>query len=158
MRSPRAADFAESALCVFIIINPGYHGRTELSGNLKSRFRPIAMIASDYVLLEVVFYSDGFDHAKPLAQKVTQLCKLSSSMFSFQSHLNFGMRAPKSAPLRAGQSTRRVRTLERNIILIRCMPDSNTSTLLLDNTKLFDAMIGAQPGQTIFIQHGVMFV
>lgn len=93
---------------IFITMNPGYEGRSNLPDNLKSLFRSFAMVVPDRNLIaQVMLYSQGIVTAEQLAEKVVNLFLLCQKRMSKQRHYDFGLRALKTLLVSAGALKRK---------------------------------------------------
>ncbi|OXB70414.1 UNVERIFIED_CONTAM: hypothetical protein H355_012305 [Colinus virginianus] len=127
---------------IFITMNPGYAGRTELPDNLTSLFRPVAMMAPDLSLIcEITLMAEGFEEAQFLARKVIILYQLMTQQLSKQDHYDFGLRAIRSVLSRAGNFRRSAPDSPEQEIMMQAILDLNLSKIVTDDLQLFEVLM-----------------
>lgn len=127
---------------LFITMNPGYAGRTELPENLKALFRSCAMIQPDFLpISENMLMAEGFVKARPLSIKFVTLYKLSSELLSKQHHYDWGLRAIKSVLRVAGMLKRADPDVDEDAILMRALRDFNTPKIPSNDIPIFLRLI-----------------
>jgi dynein heavy chain len=138
---------------IFITMNPGYAGRSELPDNLKSLFRPIAMIVPDSVqICRIALQAEGFRSADFLARKLENLYTLMKQTLSSQHQYDFGLRDIKSVLVMAGELRRRScrdsdkRTKEsegqfEQTLLLRAFYSINEPKLVSEDLPLFEGLL-----------------
>ena len=135
-------------MAIFITMNPGYAGRSNLPDNLKMLFRSLAMTVPDKVLIaQVMLYSQGFRQAELLASKIVPLFTLCSEQLSQQSHYDFGLRALKNVLVMAGNLKRdRIKADDQKNeseqeIVIQAIMDSFVPRLVADDLVLLNSLL-----------------
>ncbi|XP_040542548.1 dynein axonemal heavy chain 17 isoform X5 [Gallus gallus] len=128
---------------LFITMNPGYAGRTELPENLKALFRPCAMVVPDFELIcEIMLVAEGFIDAKLLARKFITLYTLCKELLSKQDHYDWGLRAIKSVLVVAGSLKRGDPSRAEDQVLMRALRDFNIPKIVTDDLPVFMGLIG----------------
>ncbi|XP_030749874.1 dynein heavy chain 2, axonemal [Sitophilus oryzae] len=127
---------------IFITMNPGYAGRTELPDNLKSMFRPISMMVPDSAIIaENVLFSDGFTNTKVLAKKVFTLYQLAIQQLSKQDHYDFGLRSMVALLRYAGLKRRQMPQIPEEQVVYLAMRDMNIARFTSNDLPLFSGIM-----------------
>ena len=134
---------------MFITMNPGYAGRTELPENLKALFRPVSMVVPDLLLIcEIMLMATGFLDARELAKKFTTLYSLNKELLSKQDHYDWGLRAIKSVLVVAGSLKRADPDLPEETILMRALRDFNLPKIITEDIEVFMGSVPQGPGRS----------
>ncbi|CDJ60958.1 hypothetical protein EMWEY_00008520 [Eimeria maxima] len=123
---------------IFVTMNPGYAGRSELPDNLKALFRPATMTVPDMAMIcEIMLISEGFQEARILARKMTVLYKLAAAQLSKQYFYDFQLRALKAVLVIAGSMKRTAPDTPDDLLLMRALRDMNIPKLVKPDVPLF---------------------
>lgn len=140
-------------MAIFITMNPGYAGRSNLPDNLKKLFRPLAMNKPDRQLIaQVMLYSQGFRLAENLANKIVPFFKLCHEQLSSHSHYDFGLRALKNVLVSAGNIKRELlhtnaqqldtnETIQEQKILMQSVCETMKPKLVADDIPLLSSLL-----------------
>jgi len=124
---------------LFITMNPGYAGRSELPDNLASLFRPVAMMIPDFVTIcKISLMSEGFKQNDVLAKKVFTIYDLMKKQLSKQDHYDFNMRAIKSVLNASGRIKRQLPEHDEFTVMIKSLRDMNLPKFIAEDVILFD--------------------
>uniref|UniRef100_G3T2Y1 Dynein axonemal heavy chain 9 n=1 Tax=Loxodonta africana TaxID=9785 RepID=G3T2Y1_LOXAF len=128
---------------IFITMNPGYAGRTELPENLKALFRPCAMVVPDFELIcEIMLVAEGFIEARLLARKFITLYQLCKELLSKQVCSLGRLDDHHSVLVVAGSLKRGDPDRPEDQVLMRSLRDFNIPKIVTDDMPVFMGLIG----------------
>uniref|UniRef100_A0A8C9K0H7 Dynein axonemal heavy chain 14 n=1 Tax=Panthera tigris altaica TaxID=74533 RepID=A0A8C9K0H7_PANTA len=150
---------------VFVTMNPEYKGRVELPDNLKSLFRPVAMMAPHYQMItEIMLFSSGFKSAKSLSGKLVSIYELANKQLSQQDHYDFGLRSLKTVIIAAGKkkwefkrnTNRELSETDESLILTEAVREVSLPKCLPEDVPLFEKiMADIFPGAAVSTENQV---
>eukprot|EP00756_Hemistasia_phaeocysticola_P021738 Hpha_TRINITY_DN15791_c11_g1::TRINITY_DN15791_c11_g1_i1::g.41603::m.41603/K10408/DNAH; dynein heavy chain, axonemal len=127
---------------IFITMNPGYQGRTELPDNLKSLFRPVTVVAPEVgMICENLLLAEGFPNARILSRKFIALFRIAKDLLSKQAHYDWNLRAVKSLLVVAGSLRRSSPELPEEAVLMRALRDYNLPKIVDEDVDSFLGII-----------------
>jgi dynein heavy chain len=127
---------------IFVTMNPGYAGRSELPDNLKSQFRPVSMMVPDFAVIgEIILFSEGFTSTKTLSRKIVTLYQLCIEQLSRQDHYDFTLRSIKSVLVTAGSIHRKDTEMLEDLVVIKALKDMNIAKFVKEDVSLFLAIL-----------------
>ncbi|KAG5504844.1 hypothetical protein GH5_05475 [Leishmania sp. Ghana 2012 LV757] len=128
---------------LFVTMNPGYAGRSELPDNLKALLRPISMMVPDFMLIcEITLLSEGFEESESLSKKVSILYELMEKQLSKQDHYDFSLRNIKAVLVQAGNLKRENFPGTEQQLCLKAMKDMNLPKFVKEDVPLFLSMLG----------------
>lgn len=128
---------------LFVTMNPGYAGRSELPDNLKALLRPISMMVPDFALIcEITLLSEGFEESETLSKKVSILYELMEKQLSKQDHYDFSLRNIKAVLVQAGNLKRENFPGTESQLCLKAMKDMNLPKFVKEDVPLFLGMLG----------------
>ena len=127
---------------IFITMNPGYAGRTELPENIKALFRSCSMCVPDFqIICEIMLMSVGFKTASDLTKKFTTLYSRCQQLLSKQLHYDWGLRAVKSVLVVAGSLRSADPDMSEDAVLMRALRDFNIPKIVTNDLPVFLGLI-----------------
>ena len=127
---------------MFITMNPGYAGRTELPENIKALFRSVSMCVPDFqIICEIMLMAEGFKTASLLTKKFTTLYSRCQQLLSKQLHYDWGLRAVKSVLVVAGSLRSADPNMSEEAVLMRALRDFNVPKIITTDMPVFLGLI-----------------
>ncbi|EJS42865.1 dyn1p [Saccharomyces arboricola H-6] len=143
---------------IFITLNPGYNGRSELPENLRKNFREFSIKSPQSDLIAgIILKILGFEDAKTLASKLVQFLAILSTKCSSKNHYHFGLRTLKSILRNCGPLIKEYGQQERTLVeglkrvILPSLDDTDESIFNEELSKVFNS-IGASLNSDAFLQ------
>jgi len=129
---------------IFVTMNPGYAGRSELPDNLKAILRPISMMVPDFSLIaEILLFSEGFQTARALSKKLVSIMELSQQQLSKQDHYDYSLRSFITPIVHASGALKRGGpAASEELLLYRTIRDLIMPKLVFVDMPLFQTLLG----------------